>query len=101
MLEEFECRYQDGWTPKCYTPTTGAPLGVTLQKGDPGRLAEGRVIPQAQHTRGCLVHRRQPEGTALPPLSGALPQGCGHSCSEATSRLGHFCCPFRSAPAVP
>ena len=74
--------YQDGWTPKCCTPTPGAPLGVILQKGDTGRTAEGRAIPQAQHTLGCSVHRHQTEGMAPPPL---------HSCSEATPRLSHFC----------
>ena len=71
VLEGFECRYQDGWTPKCCTPTPGAPLGVILQKGDPRRIAEGRVIPQAQHTPGCSVHGHQTEGTVLPPLSTA------------------------------
>lgn len=63
--------YQDGWTPKCCTPTPGAPLGVILQKGDPGRTAEGRVIPRAQHPLGCSVHPHQTEGTVLPPLSTA------------------------------
>lgn len=66
--------YQDGWTPKCCTPTPGAPLGVILQKGDPGRTAEGRAIPQAQHTLGCSVHRHQTEGM-VPPSAPQLLRG--------------------------